>query len=90
MRPQDRYTYENAGFNGLLLRSRKSNGNANTIIGASRGSGQGVNFSLQQISGALGDNLRIGHINLKGTKSQIAIENEGGIETTWVGNLVAD
>lgn len=89
MRPSDRYTYEDAGFNGLMNRSRKSVSTARNIQGASRGSGRALNFDLQQVEGSLGDKLRVGHIVLKGADSQIAIENEGGVETTWIGRLVS-
>jgi len=90
VQPNKRYTYEDAGFNVLMNRSKKSVMGTGGLKGSSKGSGRSLNFDLQQVEGSLGDNLRIGHINMKGSKSQIAIEDENGVELTWVGRLVAD
>lgn len=88
MRPQDRYTYRDAGFNGLMLRTRKSNPQADGITNASRGSGKPMNFDLQQVAGSLGDNLPVGKVKIQGAIGRIAIENDQGTEAAWFGNLV--
>lgn len=85
---QNRYTYADAGFNGFMLRSMKSNPAANTLnAGISVGSGKAVNFDLQAVSGQVSDEMRVGRINLNGPKGRMEIQNEGGVDTGWFGDL---
>lgn len=88
MRPQDRYTYENAGFNGFMLRSQKSNPDAQNLrSGISKGANT-INFDMQQIAGAMGDNLSIGRLKLQGRKGRMAVTDETDTtEVGWVGDL---
>lgn len=87
MRPSDRYTYENAGFNGFLNRSMKANPSAQTVAGGiSRGS-KTINFDFQQMVGALGDIIKIGSLKLDGQKGRISNENAEGADTWWLGDL---
>lgn len=89
MRPQDRYTYQQAGFNAFMLRSMKSNPGAQTVAGGvSSGNGGRFAFDRQQIEGALGDKLKIGRLVLDGQKGRLIVLDEA--ETTengWVGDL---
>ena len=89
MRPQDRYTYENAGFSNFLIRSLKSNPGAQTLAGGiSRGNAGAFAFDRNQIEGMLGDKLKIGRIVLDGQKGRMIVLDEA--ETTengWVGDL---
>lgn len=91
MRPSDRYTYEQAGFNSFMLRSMKSNGAAQTLrSGISAGSGSPIAFDRQQLSGPMGDKLPVGkRLVLDGSKGRMIVKDESGNEETgWVGNLV--
>lgn len=89
MRPQDRYTYQNAGFNAFMLRSMKSNPGAQTVRGGiSSGNGGNLAFDRTQIEGMLGDKLKVGRIVLDGQKGRMIVLDEA--ETTengWVGDL---
>lgn len=89
MRPNDRYTYENAGFNSFMLRSMKSNAGAQTVRGGiSVGSGKAIAFDRQQVSGALGDKVAIGRLVLDGVKGRVVVLDRAKItETGWVGDL---
>ena len=89
MRPQDRYTYQNAGFNAFMLRSLKSNPGAQTVGGGvSRGNGGNLAFDRQQIEGMLGDKLKVGRLVLNGRSGRIEVLDETEtIEMGWVGDL---
>ena len=82
------YTYRNAGFNGFLNRSLKSNPAASNLqAGIALGSGRPVNFDLQSALGAMGMKLPLGRITLDGEAGRIAITNENGEEVAWFGDL---
>lgn len=89
MRPQDRYTYQNAGFNAFMLRSMKSNPGAQTVAGGiSRGNGGPLAFDRTQIEGMLGDKLKVGRIVLDGQKGRmIVLDEQETTENGWVGDL---
>lgn len=89
MQPSDRYTYEDAGFNGFMLRAKGSNPLAKTLAdGASRGSGGGIAFDRQQIAGALGDLLPVGTVTINGRKGRLEFHDDDNVEEIgWVGNL---
>lgn len=89
MQPNNRYTYENAGFNAFLLRSRKSNPGAQTVRGGvSMGTGKAVAFDRQQIEGMLGDKLKIGRLVLDGRAGRlITLDKSETTEVGWVGDL---
>lgn len=89
MRPQDRYTYQNAGFNAFMLRSMKSNPGAQTVAGGiSSGNGGAFAFDRQQIEGMLGDKLKVGRLVLDGQKGRlIVLDTAETTENGWVGDL---
>lgn len=89
MQPNNRYTYEQAGFNGFLNRSLKANPLATNVSHGMSTPGNTMNFDLQQVAGALGDILPIGKIKLDGQVGRIAIENKYGDEGLWLGDLVS-
>ena len=91
MRPQDRYTYQNAGFNAFMLRSLKSNPGAQTVAGGvSRGNGGSLAFDRTQIEGMLGDKLQVGRIVLDGQLGRLIVLDEARTtETGWVGDLTS-
>lgn len=89
MRPQDRYTYANAGINGFMLRSRKSNAGAVTVRdGVSSEKTPTMAFDRLAVEGALGDKLKIGRLVMDGRAGRMIVLDE--TETTengWVGDL---
>lgn len=87
--PQNKYTYEDAGFNGFLSRSLKSNPGVNRLAGRpSVGSPAMINFDMLNSSGAIADNLRIGsRLELQGNKGRIAFKDNQSTEVGWAGDL---
>lgn len=91
MRPRDKYTYATDGFNGFMMRSRKSNRLATNLRnGVSSGSGKAVNFDLQGASGNMGDRIQYGSIHIEGDKGRISINNQSGEPAVWIGSLNKD
>ena len=85
MNPQDRpYDYTEAGFDAFLSRSID---NLSQINLDSQGpQTTQVRYDSAQVSGALGDTLRIGSIHLDGVKGRISIYNEDN-EVVRIGEL---
>jgi hypothetical protein len=83
------HTYESAGFNGFFRRSIGSPGGLTTLRALSSGSSSSrqLNFDDQQISGAMGDALRIGTIYLDGKTGRIKIHDEQGNEVVRLGDI---
>lgn len=74
MQPNTKYTYENAGFNGLLSRSKKANPFADTLADqASSSSGVAINFDRQQVGSSLGNVATVGDIRLDGVNENIIV-----------------
>lgn len=82
------HDYESAGFNGFFRRSIGSNPNATTLraLGARSGSRQ-LNFDDQQVSGSLGDTLRVGVIYLDGKTGRFKIVDEQSNEVVRLGDV---
>ena len=91
MQPNNRYTYENAGFNGFLIRSRKSNGGAVTVADRLTNGSNGnssIPFDRVQIEGALGDKVTVGRLVLNGVDGRIEVLDETKTtDTGWIGDL---
>lgn len=89
MNRKPRYTYQDAGFNGFLSRSLKSNPIANNVSqGIATGSGKPVNVDLQAMFGALGNIIDLGKLVLDGVEGKIRVREEaGGEDTGWIGNI---
>jgi hypothetical protein len=87
--PGRRYTYENAGFNGFMTRSLKSNPGAQTLAGnPSGGARAAINFDMLQSSGAITDSMRIGSkLELQGNNGRLVVKDDSGNEVGWVGDL---
>lgn len=93
MRPSDRYTYADAGFNGFMSRSVKSNPDAVTLRGGiSSGTGRSVQFDRQHTGGVFMDKVRIGpRMILDGVRARVIILDESGEEEqAWFGDLTKD
>lgn len=85
------HDYESAGFNGFFRRTIAGNGGATTLRTMSNSTlSKQLNFDNQQISGALGDILRLGGINLDGKLGRISIFDERGNEVMRLGDLGDD
>lgn len=86
MRPSDRYTYENAGFNNFLLRSLKSNPSARTVkAGVSPGAGGNIAFDRMHIGGSIGDTVTFGRIAVDGAHGNLLFHDERGTEAAILG-----
>ncbi len=80
------HDYESAGFNGFFRRSIGSVAGAQTLRSISNtGRSTALNFDDQQISGALGDNLKIGSIRLNGKTGQFDIVDDQGNVVVRIG-----
>lgn len=84
------FDYGNVGFDAFLSRSIDLSGlgyypTLNTIPAIN--TGMQVNYDQNQISGALGDSLRIGNIAIDGANGRISIYDDGGNEIVRLGAL---
>lgn len=89
MKPRDKYTYEDAGFNTFLLRSMKSNPGAQTVRGGiSMGTGKTIAFDRQAVAGSMGDQYSMGRLVFDGLAGRIKVlDKTKTIETGWMGDL---
>lgn len=83
----NKYTYREVGFNRFFRRSLGSNPNAENLKGTATGSSRQLNFDNAQVSGALGDILRIGRITLDGKLGRESIHDERNNEVLRLGEL---
>lgn len=83
---QDKYTYEDAGYNGFFRRSIGSRSTDNNLSGMGTRMGS-INFDSMQVSGSMGDIFTIGKIQLNGRDERISIFNDNGDENTRLGEL---
>lgn len=82
-----KYTYREVGFNRFFRRSLNSNPEANTLSGVGGGQSRQLKFDDMQISGSLGDILRIGRILLDGKIGRQSIMDERNNEVLRLGDL---
>lgn len=79
MNKDEDYNYENAGFSGYLTRSLvDASGTAQSF------QARQLNFEQSQISGALGDTLKIGRIFINGAEGNIIV-NDGENDRVLIG-----
>lgn len=76
------YDYETAGFNSFLSRPLVSL--EGTPVQAPT---RQVNFDQAQVTGALGDTLRIGNILLDGVAGRISVFDDNNNESVRIGEL---
>ena len=81
------YTYKDAGFNRFFRRSIGSNSDTVNLRSIPSGGGRQLNFDDMQVSGSLGDTLRIGRIPLDGKLGRISILDERDNEVLRLGDL---
>lgn len=68
------YSYEDAGFDGFLSRSID---NLSRVNLASQGpQSTAIRYDSAQVSGMLGDTLRIGNINMEGANNRIILSDD--------------
>lgn len=82
-----RYTYKDAGFNRFFRRSIGSSSDTVNLKSIPGGAGRQLNFDDMQVSGSLGDTLRIGRIPLDGKLGRISILDERDNEVLRLGDL---
>lgn len=92
MQPQNRYTYENAGFNAFMLRSLKSNPGAQTVAGGISTGYQGpIAFDRQAMEGALGDKVKVGRLVLNGPAGRMEVLDKPElVNIGYVGDLTEE
>ncbi len=79
------YSYNDAGFDGFLSRSIDDNPQVNLD---SRGpQSTQMPFDRAQVSGLLGDTLRIGKVHFDGVKGRISIFDDNNNEVFRAGEL---
>lgn len=84
----NQHDYESAGFNGFFRRSIGSNPTATTLRALNgRSQKRELNFDEQQVSGSLGDTLRIGVIYLDGKTGRFQIIPQTGEEVVRLGDV---
>jgi hypothetical protein len=81
------HDYESAGFNGFFRRSIGSNPNATTLRDLNGRVSRSLNFDDQQVSGSLGDTLRIGVIYLDGKTGRFKIVDDQSNEVVRLGDV---
>ena len=82
------YTYRDAGFNRFFRRSINSNSGAVNLKSAGTGGGTNqLNFDNVQVSGSLGDTLKIGRITLDGKIGRQSVFDELNNEVLRLGEL---
>jgi len=84
------YTYRDAGFNRFFRRSIGSNPDAVNLKSVMRGASQQLNFDNAQISGSLGDVLKVGRITIDGKQGRQSIFDERSNEILRLGDLGDD
>lgn len=70
-----RYTYQDAGFNRFFKRSIGSSPDTVNLQSVS-GPNRQLNFDDVQVSGSIGDVLRLGKINLDGKKGNLSFYDD--------------
>lgn len=82
------YTYREAGFNRFFHRSLSSNAQATSLRSASVApSNNQLNFDNMQVSGSLGDTLKIGLITLDGKIGRQSVHDKMNSEVLRLGDL---
>jgi len=90
MNKDSSYTYRDAGFNRFFRRSISSNPDAVNLKSVMRGASQQLNFDNTQISGSLGEVLKVGRITIDGKQGRQSIFDERSNEILRLGDLGDD
>lgn len=85
--------YNQAGYNSFLSKSIDVQGQVKpdpsqvTLNTPQQYSNNSVNYDFAEVSGSLGDVVRVGFIRLDGASGRISIEDETGNEIVRIGEL---
>ena len=80
-----KYDYTDSGFDGFLSRSVDDLSQLNLDSGGPQSTQQA--YDRTQVTGQLGDTLRIGKINLDGVKGRVSIVDDNNNEVVRLGEL---
>jgi hypothetical protein len=69
------YSYTDAGFDGFLSRSIDNTSQNN--LDSQGPLSNSIRYDSQQISGAVGDSMRVGNIIIDGVKGRISVYDSG-------------
>jgi hypothetical protein len=81
------HDYESAGFNGFFRRSLGSHPDATTLRQLNTRATRSLNFDDQQISGSLGDTLRVGAVTVEGKVGRVVVHDEQNNEVVELGDI---
>ena len=84
MNPANDYTYESSGFDGFL--SRSIDNLSRTNLESSGPTSTNIRYDSSQMSGKLGDTIRVGNIYIDGVKGRISIYDNNN-EVVRIGEL---
>lgn len=87
MKDDNKHTYREAGFNRFFKRSISSNPDAVNLKSVGGSGSRQLNFDDMQVSGSLGDTLRVGRIHLDGKLGRESIFDERNNEVLRLGEL---
>lgn len=90
MAKSQEYDYALSGFDPFFTRSIDSNGASNLDASGSINTSQQVNYDQNQVTGALGDILKIGNIQINGVTGRISIFDDDGREAVTIGDISAN
>lgn len=86
---RNRYTYENAGYNGFFRRTISSNPTETSLknVGANRVfQPTALNLDNTEVSGSLSDTLRVGKgVEINGPEERVSIINSDNEEVVRLG-----
>lgn len=82
MKPRE-YSYLDAGFDGFLSRSIDDVTQVN--LDSQGPQTQAIRFDQSQLTGAMGDNIRVGRININGSAGNITA-NDGNNDFFIIGD----
>jgi hypothetical protein len=79
------YSYQDSGFDKFLSRSIDDTAQPN--LGTGGPVSNSIAYDRNQVSGSLGDSLRVGRILINGTTGRISIYDEANNEVVRIGEL---
>lgn len=84
----EEYSYSDSGYDDFMSRSIEGATAANLDQSTSGGgSSRQLNFDAAQVSGSLGDILKVGNVLINGQRGRITIEDDSGNTVAIFGEL---
>lgn len=85
---KQRYTYQDAGFNGFLTRALNSNPNAQSLSDQPSGGSNTMSFDRLQVEGSVGDKMTWGRLVADGQAGRFIVKDKTNTdEQGWIGDL---